>query len=85
MAGVSDTFKISDELYHFNPDKVGTSIEVLATAKNPATGKTYPSIWIVKHPKARIVCVAPGHDGAAHGLGAYKIILRNAVKWTAGK
>jgi type 1 glutamine amidotransferase len=85
MAGVPDTFKISDELYHFEPGKDGTPIEVLATARNIATGKSYPSIWIVNHPKARIVCIALGHDGAAHELEAYKTILRNAVKWTARK
>jgi type 1 glutamine amidotransferase len=83
MAGVPDSFKISDELYHFEPDKDGAAIEVLANARNLQSGKTYPSIWIVKHPKARIVCIALGHDGAAHELPAYQTILQNAVKWAA--
>ncbi|HXT42341.1 MAG TPA: ThuA domain-containing protein [Candidatus Angelobacter sp.] len=85
MNSVPDSFKISDELYHFEPDKAGTPIEVLATAKNLVTGRTYPSVWIVKHPRARIVCIALGHDGGAHDLDAYKTILRNALKWAAGK
>lgn len=85
MAGVPATFKLSDELYHSEIDTNGTPIEVLAEARNLTTGKTYPSIWIVKHPKARIVCIALGHDAAAHDLQAYKTILENAVKWAAGK
>jgi type 1 glutamine amidotransferase len=85
MAGVPKTFKIADELYHFQRDDQGAPIEVLATGKNIATGKTYSSIWVVKHPRARIVCIALGHDGAAHEGDAYKTILRNAMKWAAGK
>ena len=57
---------------------------MLATAKNLTNGKTFPSVWIVKHPKARIVCIALGHDGKAHDLPAYKTMLRNAVAWAAG-
>ncbi|HWF18679.1 MAG TPA: ThuA domain-containing protein, partial [Verrucomicrobiae bacterium] len=83
MAGVPVTFKISDELYHSEIDPQGTPVEVLAEARNLATGKTYPSVWIVKHPKARIVCIALGHDAKAHDLDAYKSILQNAVKWAA--
>jgi putative membrane-bound dehydrogenase-like protein len=85
MAGVPGSFKIADELYHFEPDKNGAEIEVLAVGKNLQTGKTYPSVWIVKRPRGRVVCVALGHDGAAHELEAYRTILRNAVKWVAGK
>ena len=85
MAGVPKTFKIADELYHFQRDEQGAAIQVLATGRNLATGKTYPSIWVVKHPRARIVCIALGHDGAAHDSDAYKTILRNALAWAAGK
>jgi type 1 glutamine amidotransferase len=84
MAGVPASFRITDELYHFKPHKDGTPIEVLATAKNLQTGQTYPSIWIVKHPRARIVCVALGHDGAAHDHLAYQAVLRNALEWANG-
>ncbi len=85
MAGVPPTFRISDELYHVEVDPQGTPIEVLAEGKNLATGKTYPVVWLVKHPKARIVCITLGHDGGAHDLGAYQTILKNGVKWAAGK
>lgn len=85
MAGVASTFKITDEFYHFEIDPDGTPIEVLAEGKNIATGKTYPAIWIVKHSKARIVCITLGHDAQAHELAAYKTILQNSLKWAAGK
>jgi type 1 glutamine amidotransferase len=85
MTGVPKTFKISDELYHFQRDEQGAQIQVLATSRNLATGKTYPAIWITKQPKARIACITLGHDGAAHESDAYKTILQNAVKWAAGK
>src|SRR6266536_3028235 len=38
MAGVAKTFKITDELYHFEPDKEGKPILVLAYGNNLATG-----------------------------------------------
>ncbi len=85
MAGVPGTFRISDELYHFEVDPKGAPIEVLAEGKNPVTGKTYPMVWIVKHPKARIVACALGHDAKAHELAAYQTLLRNAVNWAGGK
>lgn len=81
MQGVPKTFRISDELYQFAADPNGTPIQVLATGKSLVTGKIYPVVWIVKHPKTKIVCITLGHDGAAHDLPAYKTILRNAVDW----
>jgi type 1 glutamine amidotransferase len=85
MKGVPVNFKITDELYYAKFEDNGTPVQVLATAKNLTNGKTFPSVWIVKHPKARIVCIALGHDGKAHDLPAYKTMLRNAVTWAAGK
>ena len=84
MAGVPATFKINDELYHFAADPQGTPLQVLATGKSPITGKTFPVVWITRHPKARIVCITLGHDGQAHAHPAYVQLLRNAVLWTAG-
>ena len=85
MKGVPAAFNLADELYHSKIDEKGTPVEILATSRNLATAKTYPSIWIVKHPKARIVAISLGHDGKAHDLPAYQTILRNAVTWAAGK
>jgi len=85
MAGVPDPFKITDELYHHQPDKTGTSAMVLAWGKNLTDGKTYPAVWVTRHPKARIVCITLGHDGKAHEHPAFKTILQNSLKWAAGK
>ncbi len=84
-AGVAASFKITDELYNSIVDPKGTPIQVLATATSPVNGKVFPSVWIVQHPKARIVCIALGHDGKAHDHEAYQKLLQNAVKWAAGK
>ena len=87
MKGVPASFEIEDELYHVNaePDRIapGTaSIEVLAeTSPSIRYMKPHPSVWITSHPTARIVGIAPGHDGRVHDMPAFKTLLANAVKW----
>jgi type 1 glutamine amidotransferase len=85
VAGVPATFKITDELYRFERDPEGAPIQVLAVGKEPSSGKTYPILWIVQHPKGRIVCNTLGHDGQAHQHPAYKTILQNSLLWVARK
>ncbi len=85
MAGLPDKFKVHDELYHFTPDPNGAPIEVLAKAVSPLTGETFPQVWTVKHPSARIVCITLGHDGGAHDLPEYQRLLQNALRWAARK
>ncbi len=83
--GVPATFDITDELYNYVADPAATPIEILATATSPKTGKTFPQVWIVKHPKAKIVGLTLGHDARAHDLPAYQTLLKNAVLWSSGK
>lgn len=83
--GVTEKFKITDELYNFIPDPKGTPIEVLASATSPKTGKTFPQVFIVKHPKARIVGITLGHDAKAHDLPEFQKLLKQAILWAAGK
>lgn len=83
--GVPASFKLDDELYYFKPDASGTPIEVLATAKAETSENVFPSIFIIKYPKSRIVGIAPGHDAKSHTIEAYQTLLRNAVAWAAGK
>lgn len=85
VRGLPKTFRIKDELYHFEKDINGAAYDVLATGKNLETGKSYPVVWITKHPKARIVCITLGHDGEAHNHEAWKGLLRNAAAWAANK
>ena len=85
MKGLPAMFKISDELYHFEIDPKATPIQVLAIGRNLATSKTYPLIWITKHPKARIVNITLGHDGMSHDHPAYKQLLKNSIQWAANR
>lgn len=82
MKGVPAKFTLKDELYYHKVDPNGAGIEILATAKNEKP-EAYPSVFVVKHPNARIVGIALGHDGESHDLQAYKQLLTNAVRWVA--
>jgi putative membrane-bound dehydrogenase-like protein len=79
--GVSPSFEITDELYNYNADPAATPIDVLAEATSPNTGKTFPQVFMVKHPKARIVGITLGHDARAHDLPDFQALLKNAVNW----
>lgn len=81
--GLGSEIKIIDELYYAKFDPQGAKTTVLATATSPRSGDTYPSIWTVEHPKTKIVCMVPGHDGRAHELPAFQKLLINAVTWVA--
>jgi uncharacterized protein len=84
--GVPESFRVTDELYYFNPDPKGAAVEVLAeTSVSTGTKKAHPSVWIVKHSKTRIAGIALGHDARTHDLPAFQTLLRNAVAWTSGK
>ncbi|QIF01278.1 PVC-type heme-binding CxxCH protein [Roseimicrobium sp. ORNL1] len=91
MKGVPAKFDVTDELYYVNakPEEIPTGtagIEVLAeTSPSQKFGKPHPSVWITKNDKARIACIALGHDERTHEDAAFKSILLNAVKWCAGK
>jgi putative heme-binding domain-containing protein len=85
MKGIPAKFTISDELYWFEPDTAGSEIEVLATAYSQQQKKTYPIIFTVKHPNARIAAITLGHDGVAHSHASYQRLLTNALSWVAGK
>nr|WKN36074.1 ThuA domain-containing protein [Tunicatimonas sp. TK19036] len=78
------SFSLDDELYHYELDAAGPGIEVLAEASMADSDQSYPSIFVVKHPKGRIVGFALGHDAASHDLPQYQQLLRNAIQW-AGK
>ena len=85
MKGVPAKFRIHDELYHQEMDPTGSAVEVLATATSPLTGKTFPSVWVVKGAHGRIACITLGHDEESHHNPAYVRLLTNATSWLAGK
>jgi type 1 glutamine amidotransferase len=88
MAGVPATFKIRDESYNVELTRP-EGAEVLGTIprQNPKEGQStiLPSVWVVQHPKARIVCVALGHDEHSHDHLAYQKLLLNALTWVSQK
>ena len=87
MKGVPASFEVEDELYYVNaePEKLapGTSpIEVLAeTSPSVKFKRPHPSVWVTRHPTARIVGIALGHDQRTHQHEAFKRLLTNAVSW----
>jgi len=89
MKDVPASFTVEDELYYVNAEVTpeGTApIEVLAeTSNSDKYQKPHPSVWITKHPKARVVGLALGHDARTHDLKPYQQLLINAAKWTSGK
>lgn len=89
MKDVPASFTVEDELYYMNAEGTppGTAeIEVLAeTSNSDKYQKPHPSVWITKHPKARIVGIALGHDQRVHDMQAFQTLLINAAGWAAGK
>lgn len=89
MKDVPASFTVEDELYYVNAEGTpeGTAaIEVLAeTSNSDKYQKPHPSVWITKHPKAKIVGLALGHDARTHDLKPYQQLLINAAKWASGQ
>ncbi len=83
MVNVPAEFTIHDEHYKVELD-ADAAVEVLAmTSVEPQSKKAYPSVWVVKDPKARIVGIGLGHADEAHRNPAYQQLLINAVRWVA--
>lgn len=78
LSGVSPAFLIRDELYQV---VLAPECRVLAEAVSQVTGGRYPTVWIVPHVSAKILCVALGHGKEAHQHPDFAALLRNAVKW----
>ncbi len=80
--GVPQKFSLKDELYYYKVDSAGPGIDILAMASTEGS-EGFPSVFVIQHPKSRIVGIALGHDAESHDLEAYHTLLRNAVKWAA--
>jgi putative membrane-bound dehydrogenase-like protein len=85
VAGLPKDFEIRDEHYQITLDPAAKVDVLIETSVSPQTGKKHPSVWIVAHPKCRIVCIAPGHDEAVHRQPEFRRLLANAVKWAGRK
>jgi type 1 glutamine amidotransferase len=78
---VSPQFNFQDELYRHEPDPAGKGIDVLVIGESLETGKVYPAVFTVNHPKSRLVGITQGHDQHSHLNKDYKAILINSVNW----
>ncbi len=85
MKGVEKNFTLKDELYYFKVDSSAAGITELARASAPGSDKSFPSVFVINHPKARIVGIALGHDAESHTISPYQTILRNSIRWAAKK
>lgn len=83
-AEVPATFKITDENYRFELNK-NAKVEICCVNAPDNTEDPIPSVWIVKDPKAKIVCITLGHAEEAHNNPAYKTLLTNSVNWVGGR
>jgi putative membrane-bound dehydrogenase-like protein len=88
MKGVPATFVINDESYNIELTRP-EGAEVLGTIprQTPKEGLSniLPSVWTVKYPGARVVCIALGHDAKSHDHPAYKQLLLNSLMWVSQK
>ena len=79
--GLPPSFAVTDELYHIEPFQGGSPMEILGEAVR-GDGQKYPSIWLVPSAgKARVICIALGHDGFPRQSPEFLTLLTNAVKW----
>jgi type 1 glutamine amidotransferase len=75
------TIHLWDETYKgmwISPD-----VRVLLRSNAPTSDG--PVAWISPYQKSRVVCVQLGHGEKAHLHPAYRTLVQNAVRWTAGK
>jgi hypothetical protein len=88
MKGVPATFVINDESYNVELTRP-EGAEVLGTIprQTPKEGLSniLPSVWTVKYPGAKVVCIALGHDAKSHDHPAYKQLLLNSITWVSQK
>ena len=88
MKGVPATFVINDESYNVELTRP-EGAEVLGTIprQTPKEGLSniLPSVWTVKYPGTKVVCIALGHDEKSHDHPAYKQLLLNSLTWVSNK
>ena len=80
---VKPKFTIWDENYRFRFEGASKH-QLLAVNEPDKTDGPIPSVWIVKDPKARIVCITLGHDQRAHSHQDFQRLLINSVNWAGG-
>ena len=83
--GMTESFTISDELYHSH--RMTAGVHVLATAfddpSNGGTGKDEPMIWTNQYGSGRVLYTALGHDVAAMQEPGFVATFARGTEWAA--
>ncbi len=75
------TFRILDETY--KDIWISPKVNVLLRSDNPTSDG--PVAWISPYAKSRVVYIQLGHDRHANLHPKYQQLVRNAIRWAAGK
>ncbi|MBI1940214.1 MAG: ThuA domain-containing protein [Acidobacteria bacterium] len=62
---------------------ISPGVTVLLKTDNPLSDG--PVAWVSPYEKSRVVGIQPGHDQTAHRHPAYQKLVRNAIRWAAGR
>jgi len=62
---------------------ISPEVKVLLKTDNPTSDG--PVAWISPYPKSRVVYIELGHDEKAHLYPGYRILVQDAIHWTAGR
>ena len=62
---------------------ISPEVKVLLKTDNPTSDG--PVAWISPYPKSRVVYIELGHDDKAHLYPAYRELVHDAIRWSAGR
>ena len=62
---------------------ISPDVTVLLRSDNPTSDG--PVAWVSPYPKSRVVYIQLGHGESAHLYPAYRTLVQDAIRWSAGK
>jgi len=62
---------------------ISPKVKVLLETDHPTSDG--PLAWISPYEKSRVVFIQLGHDRLAHIHPGYRLLVRNAIRWAAGR
>lgn len=80
VAGLGE-FHLTDETYK----GMWISSDVQVLLKTNHSTSDGPVAWISPYARSRVVYIQLGHDHAAHEHPAYQLLVKNGIRWAAGK
>jgi hypothetical protein len=76
-----DAFEVTDEAY--KNMWISPKVRVLLETNNPLNDR--PMAWISPYSQSRVVYIQLGHGHEAHENPTYRLLIRNAIEWAAGR